>query len=401
MSSAAAIVPGVATEPLFRRIAPLFAAMFLGFLTVSLPLPVLAVYVGGQLGFGTAIAGLSVGIQSFATILTRPAAGRMVDDLGAKITLVRGLVTSAAAGCIYLASTLVAQQAVSLGILLVGRLTLGAGESMLITGVLSWAIMRAGPGRSGRAISWNGMAQYGALALGAPIGFAVYSAFGFVATAACAAVMPLLALGVVLPLAATPRLGGTRLPLGHVIGRIWQPGVGLMLAGIGFAAVSTFASLDFVERGWTGAGYALFAYGACFVAVRVFAGGLPDRFGGAAVAAASMAVETVGQCLLWLAPTPLVALVGAGLTGAGCSLIFPALGIEALRRVPAENRGIAVGAFAAFQDLAIGATGPALGAVAAVHTPAAVFLAGAVAAAMGVVAAARLRRPPPGIDLSY
>jgi MFS family permease len=117
MSSAAAIVPGVATEPLFRRIAPLFAAMFLGFLTVSLPLPVLAVYVGGQLGFGTAIAGLSVGIQSFATILTRPAAGRMVDDLGAKITLVRGLVTSAAAGCIYLASTLVAQQAVSLGIL--------------------------------------------------------------------------------------------------------------------------------------------------------------------------------------------------------------------------------------------------------------------------------------------
>ena len=45
-----------------------------------------------------AIAGLPVGIQSLATILTRPYAGRMVDRRGAKATLMRGLAISAGAG---------------------------------------------------------------------------------------------------------------------------------------------------------------------------------------------------------------------------------------------------------------------------------------------------------------
>jgi MFS family permease len=64
----------------------------------------------------------------------------------------------------------VQQPVPSLLVLLAGRLVLGAGESLLITGVLSWAIMRAGASRAGRAMAWNGMAQYGALALGAPAG---------------------------------------------------------------------------------------------------------------------------------------------------------------------------------------------------------------------------------------
>lgn len=164
-----------------------------------------------------------------------------------------------------------------------------------------------------------------------------------------------------------------------------------MLAGIGFAALSNFASLDFAEHGWPGGGNALFAYGACFVGVRVVAGGLPDWPGGARVAAAFMAVEALGQALLWCAPTATVALVGAALTGTGCSLVFPALGVEAFKRVPTDQRGIALGVFAAFQDLAVGATGPILGAAAIKADSSAVFLVGALAATAGVAAATRLR----------
>ena len=100
----------------------------------------------------------------------------------------------------------------------------------------------------------------------------------------------------------------------------------------------------------------------------------------------TMGVEAVAQVLLWTAPSPAVAFLGAGLTGAGCSLVFPALGVEAVRRVAPENRGVALGAFSAFQDLAIGSTGPVLGSLAALLGPPVVFLVGSVAALVGVFA---------------
>jgi len=96
--------------------------------------------------------------------------------------------------------------------------------------------------------------------------------------------------------------------------------------------------------------------------------------------------------MLWGAPTPAVALSGAALTRGGCSLIFPSLGVEAFGCMPPEQRGIAVGVFAAFQDLAIGATGPVLGTIAAGWGSATVSLVGGLASVTGVVATVSLHR---------
>ncbi|MNH39772.1 major facilitator superfamily transporter [compost metagenome] len=68
--------------------------------------------------------------------------------------------------------------------------------------------------------------------------------------------------------------------------------------------------------------------------------------------------------MLWLAPSPSLALVGAGLTGFGLSLVYPALGVEAIKQVPVASRGAGLGAYAVFFDLALAIAGPLMGAVA-------------------------------------
>jgi predicted MFS family arabinose efflux permease len=101
------------------------------------------------------------------------------------------------------------------------------------------------------------------------------------------------------------------------------------------------------------------------------------------VALSSLLIEALGQAMLWGAPQEIVALAGALVTGLGCALVFPALGVEALKRVLPANRGSAMGAFVAFLDIAYGLSGPAAGVIAGHFGYAAVYLFGAGCALLG------------------
>jgi predicted MFS family arabinose efflux permease len=103
----------------------------------------------------------------------------------------------------------------------------------------------------------------------------------------------------------------------------------------------------------------------------------------------------MGQAMLWGAPQEIVALAGALVTGLGCALIFPALGVEALKRVLPANRGSAMGAFVAFLDIAYGLSGPAAGVIAGQFGYTAVYLFGAVCALLGAALVATARSPQP------
>ncbi len=162
-----------------------------------------------------------------------------------------------------------------------------------------------------------------------------------------------------------------------MIGQIWREGLGLMLQGVGLSGLTAFASLYFAARNWGHAGLVMTAFGIGFIFVRVVLGSLPDRMSGYRVALWSLVVEAIGQAMLWGAPHEIVALAGALVTGLGCALIFPALGVEALKRVLPANRGSAMGAFVAFLDIAYGLSGPAAGVIAGQFGYAAVYLFGA------------------------
>jgi predicted MFS family arabinose efflux permease len=132
------------------------------------------------------------------------------------------------------------------------------------------------------------------------------------------------------------------------------------------------------------------AFGGAYVLVRLFFGHLPDRVGGARVAMASASSVAIGQLAMYLATSDTYAIFGAAVTGLGFSLAFPAFGVEAIRRVPPQNRGVALGAYAACFDATLGLGVPLLGVVVGVGGNGAAFAVGSLSAVGSLLVASAL-----------
>jgi MFS family permease len=338
---------------------------FIAFLCIGLPIAVIPGYVHDQLGFSTVIAGLTIGSQYLATLLSRPLAGRVADSIGTKRAIVYGLSGIAVSGLLTLLATLLdSLPMVSLTILIIGRVFLGVAQGLIGVGTISWCIGQVGMGHTARAISWNGIASYGAIAIGAPVGVVMVDSLGFASLGIALSVFSLLALVLIRNKPSVPVIHGERLPFWSVFGRVAPFGLSLTLASIGYGTLTTFITLFYLSRGWHGAAYCLTVFGVCFILSRLIFINAINRFGGFNAAMACMAIETLGLALLWISPTTAVALVGAGLTGFGLSLVYPALGVEAIKQVPTSSRGAGLSAYAVFFDLALAIAGPVMGSVA-------------------------------------
>jgi MFS family permease len=378
---------------LTARILPAVWFTFVCYLTVGMLLAVLPAYVHARLGLGAVAAGVLVSLQYVATLATRPLAGRMSDLRGPRASVLHGLAANAVTGatCL-LAPWLEGSAPLALAVLLAGRLALGAAESLGSTGATLWGIARVGYPNVGRVISWNGMSTYGALAVGAPAGVLLETHLGLGAVGAVVIALSGVSVALALRLERPRSAPGAPVAFLRILGHVAPHGLGLALASAGFGVFAAFVTLHYAERGWAGAAAALSAYGLCFMGGRLLFSGLVDRRGGYAVALVSLPLEAAGLVLLALAPGPAAALGGAALTGFGFSAVFPALGVEAVRDVPAASRGAALGAYTAFLDLSLFASGPGAGAVIAAAGYPAGFLAAAGAVALGLVLTAALAR---------
>ncbi|MCY7259714.1 MFS transporter [Pseudomonas protegens] len=338
---------------------------FIAFLCIGLPIAVLPGYVHEQLGFSVVIAGLTIGAQYLATLLSRPMAGRMSDTVGTKRSIIYGLLGILLSGLLTLISVWLEHwPLLSLAVLLGGRLLLGVAQGLIGVGTISWCMGQVGAEHTARSISWNGIASYGAIAIGAPLGVVMVEQYGFTSLGIALSVLAVLALLLIRNKPSVPVIRGERLPFWAVFGRIAPFGASLSLASIGYGTLTTFITLFYLSRGWTGAAYCLTVFGVCFICSRLLFISSISRFGGFRSAIACMCVETLGLTLLWLAPSTAWALIGAGLTGFGLSLVYPALGVEAIKQVPNSSRGAGLSAYAVFFDLALAIAGPLMGAVA-------------------------------------
>ena len=391
LSATASRSPAATTSAVVIALLPLMAAVLVVFLITGLAIPVLPLYVHQGLGLGTFVVGLVTGCQFAAALISRVWSGHYADTRGAKRAVIAGLVAAAVSGLLYVLSLRFLDAPItSVAILLFGRALLGGAESFIITGALSWGLALVAPHNAGKVIAWMGTAMWAAFAVGAPAGSALYAKYGFLAIALVTILVPLAVAPFILSLRAVAPLPRVRTPAATVIGAVLVPAIGIALSSIGFGAMMTFVTLFFVTHGWTPPWLALTAFATAFVMARVVFGHLPDRLGGAKVALISVFVEAAGQALIWSAPSAGVALAGAVLSGFGWALVYPGLGLEAVRRVAPQSRGLAMGTYMAFFDLGVGITSPLLGLIAAHAGLRDVFLASALVVLGAAAVAMRL-----------
>ena len=367
---------------------------FIVYLSVGLPLAVLPAVVHLRMGYAAVIAGFIVSVQFVATLASRPLAGRISDRVGAKVAVEWGMMACTLSGVlVVLSAWAMSRPILALATLVMSRLALGLGESLGSTGATLWAISAVGQEHTAQVIGYNGIATYGAQALGAPVGVLLEQQFGLHALGALIAVLAGSSLLLALrkqAVAVTHQ--GEHLPMAHVALRVAPHGIALALGGVGYGVIATFVTLFFFSRHWPGAALCLTAFGGAFVIARIFLIPTIRIYGGFAVGLACLSVESVGLLLLWRAGSPQMALAAAAITGFGFSLCFPALGVEAVRSIPPHNRGTALGVYTAFVDVSLFLVGPVAGLMIGAWGYSSVFLFGLICALVALVIVVVLHR---------
>lgn len=369
---------------------------FVCYLSIGLPLAVLPPYVHLKMGYSAAMAGLVISIQYIATLGSRPWAGRISDRQGAKVAVLWGMGACTASGALLVAAAILFQMHIhglSVLSLILSRLILGVGESLGSTGATLWGITAAGPQSTARVIGWNGICSYGAMALAAPLGVILDQQWGLSSLGILTIVIGAVSLAIALRKDPIPAVEGRHLPFAHVLGRVAPHGIGLALGGVCYSVLATFVTLYYASRQWGGAALCLTVFGLAFIAARLLFIHTIDRFGGFPVAIACLAVDSLGMVLLWLSNSPWTAFSGAALAGFGFSLVFPAIGVEAVKRVPESNRGAALGIYTACSDVSFFLVGPVAGGIIGWYGYRSVFLFAllCVLAALGIVVVLKSR----------
>jgi predicted MFS family arabinose efflux permease len=286
----------------------------------------------------------------------------MTDLIGPKATVISGQAAFLVSGSLLLISALLQHRiALCISALLLSRIVLGYGESSIATGTITWGLGRVGPENATQVISWSGIASYSAMALGAPLGIWIERHYGFAAIGATVLAISLSNLTFTVFIARVPVVGGTRMGFSKLLLRVLPMGLALALGTVGFGVIASFLTLYFSRQHWSDPAIALVLFGIGFVATRLLLANTINRWGGFRLAIVSLFVEFTELFALWMAKTPDTAMAATALSGCGFALVFPALGVEVVREVSGQDRGVALGVYTAFLDLAMGVTGPLAG----------------------------------------
>ncbi|HEX2142526.1 MAG TPA: MFS transporter [Candidatus Limnocylindria bacterium] len=379
------------TGPATRLWTPAFIALALAelayFTAAGLTIPLTPLFAEGPLGATEVWVGITVGAFSVTAVVLRPYAGRLADRRGRRPLLI--------GGALLVVVTLAAHAVTTeLALLIVLRLVLGVAEAFFFVAGFAALADLAPPGRAGEAISFNSLALYLGLAFGPLIGELLLDAGGFGVAWLGGAGLALLAVLLALTLPETAPHDRAEADPGPLIHRAaLGPGLALFAGVTAMAGFLGFVALHARDLRLDGSSGALLLFGLIVVGCRIVFARLPDRVPPYRLGTASLAVIAAGLATIGLVNSPAGLLAGAAVTAVGVAFITPAMFAAVLARVPASERGSALGTVSAFIDLAFGGGPILVGVVAGASSIPVGFMAAAGVAAIGAVGAALALRP--------
>jgi predicted MFS family arabinose efflux permease len=349
-----------------RKIVGYVLLTFLGYANIGLPLAVLPIFITKTLGFNAIIAGVVISIQYLTTFSMRGYGGKIVDKKGPKPATLISMICFALSGVLlFIAIECKSSPVLCLSVLVLTRLIAGCGEGMIGASPINWAMLEVGDQHTGTAISFNGIASYGGMAIGAPLGVLLQRYVGIEGVAGLIICISLIGFFLAKrKKALKSQTTEASQPFFKVLKKVLPYGICLALGGIGFGSISSFITLYYDYMHWTNGEFSLTVFGITFIFARlIFSNSIKMR-GGIIVCIACFITEIVGLALISIPANVWFAVVGAAITGFGFSLVFPALGVEAVKLVSSSNKGSALAAYGLFIDISLGITGPLVGVVA-------------------------------------
>lgn len=298
-------------------------------------------------------------ITYVVAVLARPWVGRTMDTRGRKPVAIAGAALHVATAVGYLWVDRIGPLLIAL------RVTHGVALGMVFSVMFTIAADVVPAHRRAQGIALFGISGMLPLALGPLMGdLLLAGGHDYTPMFAAIAVSGVVGILLVLPMPETRDPGQAR---GRSFWRSaaepklrssWFIGLAFAFAlGAYFVFLKTFTR----EHGVGQVGESFSWYAGTAIFLRVFFGGVPERFGLFRVLYPSLVLSSAGLLVLAFAGADWHVNLAGALAGAGHGFAFPIISAIVVARAPAEERGSAISLFTALFDLGVVVGGPTLG----------------------------------------
>ena len=315
--------------------------------------PILPLYLSSH-GLSASQIGMVMGITAIGALIMRPSSGRSVDRYGSRPIILFGQSILAVCFSAYFWFT-------GFIPLLIIRFLHGAAQSFYSTASVTFASSVESPQNTAGAISLFTvftMVGLGAATSLAPLLYLEISFFPLVG-------LSLLSLAIAIAFALfrarpiAPLKDAERMPFSSVmhLPAVWAPTVCLFASNFAFSTLFTFVPLYALSESVSGYSSFYICFAVAVIVTRLAVQSLTQTFSAEMVATVASALNVLSALVVMVNPSAWTFGLSGILVGLGFGIIFPALTVYVIQRIPPAVKGTALSILTAAGDV-----GNALGA---------------------------------------